>query len=75
MEVYAAGLDGSQIRSISRDAYADDHGPSWSPWGNQIAFSSNRDGGWDIYTVDLESGRRANLTSSPLLEQSPSWGR
>jgi Tol biopolymer transport system component len=62
------------MRNVSRDAYADDHGPVWSPWGTHVAHFSNRDGGWDIYTLDLETGERDNLTSSALLEQSPHWG-
>ena len=74
MEVYVANVDGSEMRNLSRDAYADDHGPVWSPWGTHVAFFSNRDGGWDIYTLDLETGERVNLTASTLLEQSPSWG-
>jgi len=74
MEIYIADVDGSEIRNVSRDAYADDHGPVWSPWGTHLAYFSNRDRGWDIYTLDLETGERINLTSSALLEQSPHWG-
>jgi TolB protein len=74
MEIYIANVDGSEMRNVSRDAYADDHGPVWSPWGTHVAHFSNRDGGWDIYTLDLETGERDNLTSSALLEQSPHWG-
>ena len=75
MEIFAARVDGSEMGPLSRDAYADDHGPTMSPWGNRIAFYSNRDQGWDIYTLDLETGERVNLTQSPEIEQAPHWGR
>jgi Tol biopolymer transport system component len=58
-------------RNLTQDAYADDHGGTWSPSGEQIAFFSNRDGGWDIYTLDLRTGARANLTNSVAMEQYP----
>ena len=75
MEIYAAGVDGSNLRNLSQDDYADDHGPTCSPWGDRIAFFTNRDRGWDICTLDLATGERANLTLSPMIEQSPFWGR
>ena len=75
MEIYAAGVDGSNLRNLSQDDYADDHGPTSSPWGDRIAFFTNRDRGWDICTLDLATGERANLTLSPMIEQSPFWGR
>ncbi|MBN1221246.1 MAG: PD40 domain-containing protein [Anaerolineae bacterium] len=31
---------------------ADDWTPAWSPDGTQLAFSSLRDGGWEIYVMD-----------------------
>ena len=74
MEVYLARVDGLEVRSASRDAYADDHGPTWSPWGGRLAFFTNRDQGWDIHTIDLQTGERVNLTMSPALEQGPHWG-
>jgi len=75
MEIYAAYLDGSEMRNLSQDAYADDHGPTWSPWDERIAFFSNRDKGWDVFTYDLATGERANITMSDALEQYPCWGR
>jgi len=78
MEIYAINIDGSDPHNLSQDAYADDHGPTWSPWGDRIAYYSNhaneQEGGWDIYTLNIETGEQTNLTQSPMLEQSPHWG-
>jgi len=74
MEIYIANADGSGLRNLTEDSTADDHGAAWSPDGRKIAFFSNHDHGWDIYTLDLETGERVNLTASPAIEQSPHWG-
>lgn len=75
MEIYVANLDGSDLRNLTRNPLADDHGPSCSPRGNRLAFYSNYDKGWDIYTLDLSTNARVNITQNPLLEQAPHWGR
>lgn len=75
MEIYAANVDGSGLQNVTRDPQADDHGVTCSPWGRHIAFFSNRDGGWDIFTLDLETGQRTNITMSATQEQAPHWGR
>jgi Tol biopolymer transport system component len=74
MEIYAADIDGSELRNLSQDVYADDHGVTWSPWGDGIAYYTNRFKGWDIMTLDLKTGQRANITQSDDLEQAPHWG-
>jgi TolB protein len=47
--------------------------PSFSPDGTRLAFASNRDGQWDLYTLDLSSGKTSRLTDTPAYEASPSW--
>ena len=39
----------------------------------QIAFSSNRDGNWEIYVMDDDGGNQRRLTNSPASDHSPSW--
>lgn len=74
MEIYIGEADGSNARNQSRDSFADDHGVTFSPWGGSIAYYSNRHGGWDIYTLNLDTGERVNLTASEAQEQAPNWG-
>lgn len=38
----------------------------------KILFSTNRDGNWEIYSRDLETGAETNLTNSPANELNPS---
>lgn len=39
----------------------------------QVAFESDRDGNWEIYTLDLRTGIAYNLTRAPAADHSPSW--
>ena len=52
---------------------AEDLGPAWSPNGDKIAFSSNRDGDHEIYTMDAGGSNLTPLTNNSVFDSSPSW--
>ncbi|MBN1430525.1 MAG: PD40 domain-containing protein, partial [Anaerolineae bacterium] len=39
----------------------------------RIAFSSNRDGNFEIYTLEMRSGKLTRLTNDPKADRSPKW--
>lgn len=45
--------------------------PAWSPDGRTVAFSANRAGRFDIYTVDIETREVRNLTDDETFDGSP----
>jgi TolB protein len=47
--------------------------PALSPDGSRLAFASDRDGFWDIYLLDLQTGGTQRLTDTPQYDSSPSW--
>jgi len=51
----------------------DDVSPTLSPDGTRVAFASNRNGTWDLYTMTLNSGEITRVTNSPDYESGPSW--
>ena len=51
----------------------DDITPAASPDGRKIAFTSNRNGFWDLYLMDLASGEVTQLTNTPTYEGAPTW--
>jgi TolB protein len=51
----------------------DDHSPAVSPDGRWIVFTSNRNGYWDLYLLDLTTGMIERLTDTLEYENSPSW--
>jgi len=50
-----------------------DIAPSISPDGTKIAFSSNRDGPWDIYIFNLLSGEIRRYTETQAYDGNPTW--
>ena len=51
----------------------DDRDPAISPDGTKIAFSSNRNGFWDLYLLDLTNGNISQLTNTQVYDGAPSW--
>jgi TolB protein len=46
---------------------------AFSPDGKQLAFSSSRDGDYEIYVMDTAGGQPHRLTKSPGLDLRPTW--
>lgn len=47
--------------------------PAWSPDGQRIAFSTDRGGSLDIWTIEPASGRTTRITRAPGAEIRPAW--
>jgi len=47
--------------------------PSWSPDGSKIAFSSDRTGSFQIYTMNANGGSQLRITHTTTKEMYPSW--
>ncbi len=50
-----------------------DIAPALSPDRKQLAFASDRNGYWDLYVMDLQSGDVKQITDSQEYDSSPSW--
>jgi TolB protein len=62
----------SQAFALTAGAW-DDRDPAISYDGKQLAFSSHRDGNWDLYILDLISGDIRRITETPGYEGHPTW--
>jgi TolB protein len=74
-EICVMNADGSGVMAITSAPTAFDSNPTWSPDGARIAFSSDRDGDYDLYVVKVEGGRVSPLTRNSVMDIYPSWGR
>lgn len=51
-----------------------DTGPAYSPAGNEIVFSSNRTGTYELHVMDPDGTGQADLTAETLYGEEPDWG-
>jgi len=78
-EIYTMNIDGSNVQQVTKEyglygnyelllPYL-----SWSPYGTQIVFTSDRDGDREIYTVNADGSDIKQLTYNQDMERFPSW--
>lgn len=67
-EIYVSGSGG--LNNVTRSP-ASDKGPMWSPDSSWIAFSTNRDGNWEVYVYSLTTKKMARLTFTPFKSERP----
>ena len=71
-DIAIMNADGSDLRIIV-DHPANDTDPTWSPDGRHIAFSSDRDGDFEIYTMDIDGNNLVQLTHNESVDEWPIW--
>ena len=47
--------------------------PAWSPDGSKFAFHSERDGNWDICTINADGSNLVRLTNNVEFDYTPAW--
>jgi Tol biopolymer transport system component len=62
----------AQTRLTTNPAY--DMFPAFSPEGNKVAFSSTRDGNWEIYAIGADGSLPTRITTNPAPDLYPDWG-
>jgi len=50
-----------------------DRYPAWSPKGDKIAFTSDRDGNEEIYISNPDGSKAFRLTNNPARDYAPAW--
>ena len=65
--------DGGNIQRLTNKIGVRDHSPSWSPDGEKIAFSSFRDGKFNIYLMNPDGTNQIRLDSLSGHNIQPDW--
>lgn len=70
--IYLVSADGGlPVKLTDKGANTD---PSWSPDGKRIAFTSDRDGDYEIYLLDVAANHLVRLTNNEGVDDvDPSW--
>lgn len=71
-DIFVANIDGSGATRLTETA--NNYQPVWSPDSTQIAFSSTRDGNYNIYTTRADGTGLKRVTNDPGDEVTPAWG-
>jgi tricorn protease len=71
-DIWIAGENGSDILRLT-DNKARDQFPRFSPDGAMIAFSSNRDGNYDVYVIPSTGGKPRQLTFHSAADNVVGW--
>ena len=66
-DIYTVDSNGGEARQLtSQSSY--DSNPVWSPCSKKLAFSSNREGSFDLYIVSKKGGTPKRLTTNSAAE-------
>jgi TolB protein len=61
-----------QLTRLTNDPW-DEESPAINPDGSQLAFTSRRNGYWNIYTLDLATMKLRQLTDTAEYDGAPTW--
>ena len=76
--VFVMNADGShQVQLTFEPDHQSSLQPSWSPGGAQLAFASDREGDWEIFTMGADGSAQTNITgpnqSLSYDDMNPDW--
>ena len=72
-DIWLTGPGTLRVNLTPNTPLSDDVDPSVSPSGRKIAFTSNRDGDFEIFTVDIYTGSLTRVTSNTVRDAEPAW--
>jgi len=72
-QLWIMEVDGTGARALTTDAQGANLDPAVSPDGRRIAFTTTRDGSYDIYVMDRDGTNALPALVSAAKESKPAW--
>lgn len=72
-QIYVMNADGSAVTPLTASDTLPNIMPAWSPLGDRIAFSSQRDGNYEIYLMDPDGQNPLRLTTDGAEDAQAAW--
>jgi Tol biopolymer transport system component len=72
-QIFVMNADGSGVTQITPDDTLANIMPAWSPLAHRIAFSSQRDGNYEIYVMDPDGQNPLRLTNNAAEDAQAAW--
>jgi Tol biopolymer transport system component len=72
-DVFVVSPAGSNQTNLTNSPGVVDVEPSWSPGGTKIAFTTNRDGNFEVYVMNDDGSNPQRLTTDPASDNNPLW--
>jgi TolB protein len=71
-DIYVMNADGTNFKNLTNTPESE-WVPAWSPDGEQLAFSSDRDGDSEIYVMNRDGSHLVQLTKNSGYDGRPRW--
>ena len=69
--IYIVPINGGEPKKITQHVPSYWHG--WSPDGKTLAYCAERNGNYDVYTIDVNGGKEKRLTDNKDLDDGPEY--
>ena len=74
-DLFLLSADGGLPFRLTRDEYWDEKDPAWSPDGQELVFTTNRNGEPALEVIGVHGGGARPLPVAGLERAGPAWGR
>ncbi|WP_318312759.1 TolB family protein [Flagellimonas crocea] len=69
--IYVLPIEGGTPKRVTSEVMSFWHG--WSPDGKRLAYCAERNGNYDVYTIDVNGGKEKRLTTADGLDDGPEY--
>lgn len=69
--IYIVPVNGGEPKKITQ--YVPSYWHGWSPDGKTLAYCAERNGNYDVYTIDVNGGKEKRLTDNKDLDDGPEY--